>query len=456
MTISNTTFDTATGGLSTLIREFSADRFQQQVDQTVKILSSGALKKEQANGSEIRPYLIGGTHSAVTWIGDYDNRPKGDSLRPVKGRVLPANIHATLSMGAVAQLARLGDEGMSELFDINLQNVAEASALHLGKGLYGRSISPAASATWTGTGTNDTVSVTFADISMFHENQTVEFKDASLNGGNGYVYTVRVTSVTPGAVGTFGASGAGSNAVAGTVSFINDVPNASGNVVALGATAVATGDTFYVRGVYGGFGADGTSTAGDAINSFDSVCGTATFMDVDPTSHGWWKGTSVALSAAYNQEAVIRQMMALQQYSGSMPTHVVMSPQLAAAHVVATGTAGVAFNNIATARVDQRTLAVDAKADKFSMLAKGYDSGLSIAGKPIIVDPCAPADQVLFHNSQYAKLAVWKELGADEEAGDPVLLNRSTFSVDVFYTGSLNLYVTKRKAFAKLTSILAL
>lgn len=87
------------------------------------------------------------------------------------------------------------------------------------------------------------------------------------------------------------------------------------------------------------------------------------------------------------------------------------------------------------------------------MLADGYESGLRLAGKPVLVDPNLQADRILFHNDKHAKLAVWKKLGPDEEAGDPILLNRSTFSVDVYFSGSMNLYCTKRSAIGTITGI---
>lgn len=441
MTISNITM----ASLTTLIREFAPDRFEQTINQASPLLGSGVLKQEDAQGAELTPYVVPGAYSSTTWISDFGRRPVGMARAPVKGRVLPANVHVVMSTGQAASLAKLGDDSLAQLFDVNLQEVASDAARHVCRGLFGGSISPQASATWSGTAANSTVSVNFLDISLFKEGMAVDFLDDSAS----LAYTVRVQSVTPAAVSTSSAN------VAGTVVFINDVPDPStGSVVALGATAVATADSFRLRGETAGFGG-ATTLTGAAINSFDSMAGSgaaSNFMGITVSTTPGWVGQTLALSAAYSQEAVVGFFQRIHTRSGEVPTHIVMSPQIAAAHAASVGYHGAAFG--VTAGISAaRPLGVDKMADKFGMLADGYESGLRLAGKPVLVDPNLQSDRILFHNQKFAKLAVWKKLGPDEEAGDPILLNRSTFSVDVYFSGSMNLYCTKRNAIGTITGV---
>ena len=103
-----------------------------------------------------------------------------------------------------------------------------------------------------------------------------------------------------------------------------------------------------------------------------------------------------------------------------------------------------------------REMMVDRSMDKYADVLGGnqfVNSGLAIAGRPVIIDPNCVATTVVFHNKNNAKLAVWKEMGADEEAGSSILLNRSTFSVDSFFSGSYQLYCVNRAAIGTITGI---
>lgn len=445
---STSTYQTMQG----LLNEFAPERFVTTINNRSPLLNSGALEKVECDGEELVIEVDVGASPATQWIGDFGRRAVGQTLTPAKGRVVPANVHAVLSLGQTASLGKLSDNRLTQLLDGKLSQVAKDVARHLCRGLFGAAIAPQAAATWSGTALDSTVTVSFLDISMFKPGASYDFCDLSSTKS----YVVRCTGVTPAAVGANSAN------IAGTVSFINDIPDPStGSVVALTDTAVATGDTFRLRGSAPGFGGSNAAITGQAINSFDDMAGSgasSTFLGIDPTTTPGWVGQTLALGAVYSQEAALQFAARIDQFGGENFTHAIMPPQIAAAHAIMAGNQGAVYG-IALGQSPSREMVLERSMDKYGSVLGGNEfmnSGLTLAGRPVIIDPNCVATSVVFHNKANAKLAVWKEMGADEEAGSSILLNRSTFSVDSYFSGSYQLYCVNRAAIGTITGITGL
>jgi hypothetical protein len=461
MTVKNLGYGGATNAnyqtLQGLIAEFAPERFVTTTNTRSALLASGALQKEEAEGEELVIEAEVGSNPTTSWVIDFGRRAIGQTATPGKGRVVPSNVQATLSLGQTATFVKLSDERLTKLFDAKLNTVAKDVARHVCRGIFGTFVQPQAAATWSGTAADSTVTVPFLDVSLFKPNAAYDFVDLS----SLKAYTVRCTSVTAAAVGANSAN------IAGNVAFINDVPNpVTGSVVALTDTAVATGDVFRLRGTTDGFGATvatvTTVTTGAAVNSFDDIAGTgatSTLIGIDPTVTPGWVGQNIALAAAYSQEAALQFAARLDAFGGENFTHAIMPPQIAAAHAIMSGNQGAVFGIALGQSNGTRNMGLDQSMDKYGKVLGGdkfVDTGLRLAGRPVIIDTNCPATAVIFHNTDSAKLAVWKEMGADEEAGSSILLNRSTYSVDVYFSGSVQLYPVNRSAIGMMTGVTGL
>ena len=447
---STSTYQTMQG----LLNEFAPERFVTTINNRSPLLNSGALEKVECDGEELVIEVDVGASPATQWIGDFGRRAVGQTLTPAKGRVVPSNVHAVLSLGQTASIGKLSDNRLTQLLDGKLSQVAKDVARHLCRGLYGASIAPQAAATWSGTAADSTVTVNFLDVSMFKPGASYDYIQTTTTAKS---FVVRCTGVTPATVGSNSAN------IAGSVSFINDIPDPStGSVVALTNTSVAVGDSFKLRGTTAGFGSTTiTNITGQAINSFDDIAGsgaTSAFLGIDPATTPGWVGQTLALSAVYSQEAALQFAARIDQFGGENFTHAIMPPQIAAAHAIMAGNQGAVYG-ISLGQSPSREMMVDRSMDKYADVLGGnqfVNSGLTIAGRPVIIDPNCIATTVVFHNKNNAKLAVWKEMGADEEAGSSILLNRSTFSIDSYFSGSYQLYCVNRAAIGTITSITGL
>lgn len=447
---STSTYQTMQG----LLNEFAPERFITTINNRSPLLNSGALEKVECDGEELVIEVDVGASPATQWIGDFGRRAVGQTLTPAKGRVVPSNVHAVLSLGQTASLGKLSDNRLTQLLDGKLSQVAKDVARHLCRGLYGANIAPQAAATWSGTAADSTVTVNFLDISMFKPGASYDYIQTTTTAK---AFVVRCTAVTPAAVGANSAN------IAGSATFINDIPDPStGSVVALTNTSVAVGDSFRLRGSTAGFGSTTTTNiTGQAINSYDDIAGSgasSTFLGIDPTTMPGWTGQTLSLGAVYSQEAALQFAARIDQFGGENFTHAIMPPQIAAAHAIMAGNQGAVYG-ISLGQSPSREMMVDRAMDKYADVLGGnqfVNSGLTLAGRPVIIDPNCVATTVVFHNKANAKLAVWKEMGADEEAGSSILLNRSTFSVDSYFSGSYQLYCVNRAAIGTITGITGL
>jgi hypothetical protein len=426
--------------LSGLIHDFAPGRFRNTVNQNSPTIGTkGVLQRVKANGSELIIMARAGTHSSTTWIRDFDTLPRGTSTTPAKGRVQPTTVLSVLRIGREAWDTEVDDGKLVKLFSTTLQDAAEDAGRHIGRGLFqAAGVNPQAGATWSGTAANDTVTVPFEDVSMFKPGMAVDFLDIS--GPASFVVRVQfVTRI---------ARGSGSANVAGDVTFINDVINPStGAVVALTNTTVAVGDSFRLRGNVAGFGtASVTPRTGNPMISFDDIAGTgatASLHGIDPATTPGWVGALQTMAVAYAQELVAGFAMRMYADGAKWFTHVLMSPQLFSAHAASGQSVGTAFGvtgglSAATPRQLEQSF------DKYGALAE--DSGVRLLGRPVVCDPNCPATQLVLHNSEVTKLAIWRELSPEEEAGSPLFVDRDLNTYSSQISGRLNLFTDDRKS----------
>lgn len=429
--------------LGSLIAEFAPERYENAINQAAPLIGSGALKKEKVDGEEWTHTLFGGAGHSTMVIRDAGRLPTGHAYEPTKLREQPANVVSVLKMGRRAAKAKLSDARLAEYFDSALEESSDDCGRVLARQLHGAAENPQAGTTWSGTAADSTATVSFNDISMFRPGAAYDFVDASSSKS----YVVRCTGVTPSAVGSF------TDAVSGTVDFINDVPDPVDDAVeALTDTTIATGDTFRIRGETAGFG--GASTTIDtALVNFSDMAGTGTLHGTAASAYAGWAGNTKALSAAYSQEAVVQFMGRMHTIGGAIPDVVVMHPQVAAAHMANTGQQAAVWG--LTAGISAaRPMDVQASADKFGNIFE--NGGLRVGGARIVQDPNCPATVIVIFNSQKTKLAVWDEMGPDEESGDPMLLGRTFYDVGCQISGAYNLVTHRRNTVGRITGLTSL
>lgn len=444
MALANVTISSISG----IIAEFGPERFVNTINNMSPLIGSGVLEKVEQDGEELTVTADVGESPATTYALDFDTRPNGQTSTPVKARFVPTMVTTRVSLGKQASLAKLADRELTKMLDAKLDASAKSVARHIGRGLYAGAVVPQAVATWSGTAADSTVTISFLDVSLFIPGASYNFVDTSLT----FSYTIRCQSKVAAVVGSNSAN------VAGTVTFINDVISpATGAVIALGATAVATDDILALRGTYPGFGGSATAIAGKRLNSFDDIAGSgasSSFGGISPASLPGWVGQTIALSAAYSHEAALQFDARITQYSGEQFTDALMSPQVAAAHRIQAGAMGAVFG-MTIQPTAQRPQPLGARADKYGDVR---NSGLDLAGRPVLIDPNCPQTIVVFHNRDHAKLGCWSEMAPEEltELGGVVVTNRTTLSMDADFTGSYQLYCAKRAAIGVMTGLTGL
>ena len=435
--------------LGNLVKTFGPKKIYRSVLESSNVIGSGALQQIKANGAEHRVAVSTGGEQSASWISDNELLPEGNSNLHSMGTILPAGLIAQLSIGRLAADMEVSEGEATSLFMSEMDRVANSLARHLGRGLYGTGQAPAANTTWSGTASGSESNVTFTDVSLFKPGAAYEFDDAS----ESKTFVVRCSNVTYGAVSSSSAN------VAGTVTFVNDIVNPTdGAVVALSNTTISTSDTFRQRGtspLSASFGAASSSTS-QAMVSFDDIAGSGTLHGIAGTVAGW-TGNSLALSAAYSQEAMLAFMSRITARSGQAPTHVIMHPSLSPVHAAAgisgatafglgTGLAGAGARRDVSANFDKYGLDVANIADRAR-------SGLALGGKEILLDVNCPVGRVYFHNKELVKLVEFLPLGPVKQSGDAKLVSSTKLAYNVQFQGAFNLACTLRSGIGVVTGI---
>lgn len=445
MSISALTSDS----LGTLIGEYGPKYMGKGINSKCVLLKSGKLKKVEPDGREYTVTLYPTAHHSTGFVLDNGRLPKGGSGAPLLAREMPAVLVSRLEQGRAASKMKISPHDRIRALDKEMKVRASDCGRIMNRAIIGGSQVPQATASWSGTAADSTVTISFLDITLFREGMAVDFVDTSL----ALAYVVRVKAVTPAAVGSNSAN------VAGTVEFINDVVNpATDAVVALGAVAVAVDDVFRIRGATAGFGASSTLT-GALCNSFDDIAGagaTSTFMGQNPASMGIgynWRGNSRSLGAAYSQEAMMAFAAHIGTVSEESPDVAVCHTQVAAAHAASGDYHGAAFG-VSAGLSAARTRTIEQSVDKYGNVYKS--SGLQMAGAEVVKDDSVTADRIIFFNTEFTKLAVWSEMSPDEEGGSAELLGRTYYNKEVQFSGLFNLVTDERSTVGVLSGITGL
>lgn len=419
--------------LSTLIKETAGQVAQATLKTSSPLFNDDSvLAKKDYAGSEATLTLFPPENTANSQVADGGDLPDGGADVPTVGRQLPENFIGVVKMGRAAADADLKDEQVTELFKDTLKRRSMQMARNINRAIYGTRPSPTTTAGWDTAASGGVATESFADISLFKPGMAVDFIDNS----TGNTYCVHVTAVTQSTTSD----------IAGTVSFVNDIPApftgdtaVIGVVTALANTSIQTADSFALRGATGqGFGQD---TATERMVSFETISGSGTLHGFSGSTLAGWVGNARVLSAIYSQEAMLAFGSRVDTFSGYPHTHVIMPPILAASHQAAVGQQGTATGG--AGRFD-----VGKTADKY-----GSGTGLTMAARPVIEDPNCPATQVIFHNREWCKLGVWKKLGPIEEAGDPLLVGRTKYDVSYQIDGRYNLMCGVRSAIGRVTAV---
>lgn len=425
--------------LSGLVEEYAPARFVSTVMMNSAILGSGVLPIEDVTSEEIVIALKGGANPSATLAGDFDDRPAGNTTLPSKARFSPVTVTGTVALGLTAsQMDVAASGGLGSLVKREIDSAAEGVSRTLGRAVYSSTIQPAATATWSSTAANGTVSVDFADGSLFKAGASYDY----VNGTQSYV--VRCT----GKVGK--AVGGNSARVGATVSFINDIPNGRTGVISpLSVTGVALTDTFALRGTYAGFAGSTTPVATRKINSFEDIAGSGSLGGVSAAQCIGWAGTTQASSGAYSQESA-ELFAGVVEAEGGNFTHAIMGTQLSKAHKIMAGGFG-AFNGIGATALPMAS--ASASSSKY-----GNNSNLELSGRPVLVDHNCPATMLVLTNAEQCKLGRWRDFKPEDVAGNgqAVFVDQQTLSVKSFVTGLFQMYPENRAAVGIMTGITGL
>lgn len=446
MAIANVT----AAALTTLIKEYAPDRCGDALVSSSPLMADETVldKVMDVNG-EYTFTVFPAENTAGGQIADFGQIFVGNADFPAKGRVLPQAFLEIVQLGRSAADLEVTAEGITELFQSNVDNRAQAMSRRINSAIYGGAPSPTSGTTWslsdtTGAGV---ATVAFADASLFRPNAPYDFCDLS----SGKTYTVRCVSVTY-----------TTSNVAASVVFQNDIPSpVTGAPVAFTDTTIATGDTFRNRGAGSANGSFGTTTALSGMISYDAIAGSGSasaLHGISATQLPGWFGQNRALGAAFTQEASLGFSGLMNQVAGRPYTHLLVPPQVAAAIAVSGGIQGsvLASGGLAPALGGAGRFDLGTKsADKYAGV-DGSRTGLTLHARPVIEDINSPANQIVYHNRDVCKLAVWKKMGPCEEAGDPLLLDRTTYSYSTQIDARLNLFCKQRAAIGVMTGVSAL
>ena len=457
MTIAPVTF----GALAELVKEFAPAKYATAVNMAVPVLADNVIKKADADDSAVLVYGLPDGMSSTTFVADLGDLPLGVANTPFEGKAQPKPLVSVIRMGRSVSNAKMPDAKKATILDAHLEAGARNTARQLGRSLFGGHITPQSfpsSAVWSGTGDLDSeLEADFEDISLFRVGQAVDFVDDS----DSKSYVVRVKSVKPKTVGTASAN------VAGTVVFINDVLDTSGNDQhinasnTLGGTAITatTSDRFALRGTYtesnfaNGYARDKASVAllktGNALTSLDDICGDGASDDIygiNATDNNFKGQTVDAGSAPYSQELILSFLAQMELYSDIGPNQVVMSPKLAAAHAASAGLHGaMLYGSAAGIPATGAVGGVGRKDIEKSMDKYGSAGKMTVRGLPITVDPNCPANKLFLFNDTTLKLYQWREMGVVDEEGNGIRVLDDKYGFQIQIAGECELVAHERR-----------
>jgi hypothetical protein len=443
-----------------------------QINMKAKLFA--ALDKMPMKGKRAVINVINGGLSSTAQVVDFGALPSEAGIVPSQGFVDAVGYVSRLGLGRIALQTLSGVDDSADLLDLHLQLAADDMARQLGRAVFGSQLSSPqlASAGTDGSFTQGSWSAVAGGATSV----TIRFTGglADFREGEAYIWEPNAVNTTAFHVLCTNVAIAADNKV--DVTFVAGVGGVPGFDTSTYATAVqgnlnpaagniATGDSFYLRG------SRVTTSAGTGVTRGNSNASPVSLADVTSTSstlHGiaagtaGWTGVTFGSVGSPTAELFMGRSKILQARAGVAPTHLVLNPLASVAYAAAqlsagivpagflgTGILGASFTANSGAQARRN---VDGKLDKYGKDAD-MESGLSMFGRPVLLDDNCPVQTAYLLNKDYLKVGEWKKLSAEDEGGSPLLLSRSTFSKEVQFSCIYNLVCRKRNAHAALTGI---
>lgn len=460
-----------------------------QVNMKAKLFA--ALDKQQMKGKRSIINVVNGGLSSTSQVADFGALPTEAGVVPAQGFVDAVAYVSRLGLGRIALATLSGVDDSADLLDLHLQIAADDMARQIGRAVFGSSLTlPTNSAGFVGAnkvvqtggvnGANVTITAQFVGgLADFREGEAYIYEPAIGLGGAGDhvaapgVFTVLCTSVsivTDNVVQvTFDTTVPGFDDAVSRNLLVTQTggvlaapagvgPYSDGRVGTTAQNVVATTDGLFLRGsrLLGVTGLSRGASNNSPVSLNDVTNATSTLHGITAVTAGW-SGLTFAGGGtlAPTAEIFMGRSKLLQSRSGVAPTHLVLNPLMSVAYAsaqIANGSAGTGFLGASIGTSVQARRNVDGKLDKYGKDGD-MESGLSMFGRPVLLDDNCPVTTAFLINKDYLKVGEWKKLSAEDEGGSPLLLSRSTFSKEVQFSCIYNLVCRKRNAHAAITGL---
>jgi hypothetical protein len=410
-----------------------------QVNMKAKLFA--ALDKQQMKGKRSIINVVNGGLSSTTQVADFGALPTEAGVVPAQGFVDAVAYVSRLGLGRIALATLSGVDDSADLLDLHLQIAADDMARQIGRAVFGSSLaSPTNSAGFVGAGRvvqaglvsggNVTVTAQFVGgLSDFREGEAYIYEPEIGTGGAGDhiaapgVFTVLCTSVSIVSDNvvqvTFDTTVPGFD----TTAIRDSLLTTCGGVVGAGTgrvgntanNVVATTDGFHLRGsrLLGVTGASRGASNVSPVALTDVTSASSTLHGITAATAGW-SGLTFAGGGtlAPTAEIFMGRSKILQSRSGVAPTHLVLNPLMSVAYAsaqIANGTAAAGFLGNSIGASVQARRNVDGKLDKYGKDGD-MESGLSMFGRPVLLDDNCPTTVAYLINKDYLKVGEWKKL----------------------------------------------
>jgi hypothetical protein len=430
-------------------------KIEEQVNMKARLFS--ALDKQKMTGKRAIINIVAGGLSSTSQVEDFGALPTEAASTPDQGFVDAVAYVSRLGLGRIALATLSGVDDSADLLDTQIGLAASDMARQVGRAVYGSTLAIPTASTNTVrqavAGEVVTMTVTLAGgLSDFREGEAYVFEAAAVTTGSFPVLCTNV-AITSASVATVTFVG-GPTGVPGyqTTTFADNLMVSCGGAAGEAAGVIgdiAVGDRFFLLGSRvkptAGSAATGLVTRGAAnasLVSLDTIFASGSLHGLASGVLGW---TGISFAAALpTAQTFMQASQIMQARSGDPATHLVLNNVAAAAYASAQVSSGSFLTSLTT----QPRRNVDGKLDQ---LGKGADSesGISMFGRPIIIDNNCPASQSFLINKDYLKVGEWQKMQAEDEGGSPLLLSRTTFSKEVQYSCIYNLICKKRNAHAQ-------
>lgn len=452
--------------IASQLLQFAA-RYGNDILQTQAGLGAPLWKKlehEKATGAlgvvnPISPSLENGG-----FMADGGTRRQGTSNKPVRGTIEPRFIDVPLTLNNGALMVLTGRDDSAKYMESQLAAAGETAAQIIGSSCYAESgailanpASPTAASTQmlvASAISGGVMTVHLRSIAGIKEGMSVTLFDKSALRA----FVVRVASVVFGTTsGPFPMADA--NGV--TVVLANDVAGIAGVgnntdaaiLTAFPVAASTTGiaeDGIYQRGVLSEEGVAANAVVDDSIRatSLADVTGTGLLHAISASDENivGWKGNRFSGVGDPTQEAFLLRLGKVQSKSKTRPDLVVVSPMVS--QILGFGGLTAAASAGGISNVGAGALKSVPKLDKYGR--EIFDDGVTLGLTEVMSDMNLQDDTAYLISKKHAKFLVWKDIEAQKQGGDTLLVSQTSFATVAFFQAAYNLMVDKRSAHARL------